>query len=53
MDSKRIRRLLMLLLLVGGPMVGWAIRGSRGVLFGLAVSLLAVIWFFIEEKRLL
>jgi hypothetical protein len=43
----------MLLLLLGGPIAGWLMRGSRGVLFGLVISLFAVIWYVIEEKRIL
>jgi len=43
----------MLLLFLAGPIVGWLLQGDRGLLFGLIVSALAVIWFVIEEKHIL
>lgn len=53
MKTKIERRLIMLALLLGGPIGGWLIKGDRGLLFGLAVSLFAVVWFVIEERKLL
>jgi hypothetical protein len=53
MKTKAQRRMVMLLLLVGGPIVGVLVRGDRGLLFGLLVSLLAVVWFLIEERKLM
>ncbi|MGE5191484.1 MAG: hypothetical protein ACM3U2_03210 [Deltaproteobacteria bacterium] len=52
MTSKGIRRTVMLLLFVGGPLVGYLINDHRGAMFGLAVSVLAVIWYFLEERRI-
>lgn len=53
MLPKRQRRMIMLGLLVGGPVGGWLINGDRGLLFGLVLSLFAVVWFAIEERHLL
>jgi len=47
------RRWLMLLLFLAGPTLGWLLLDDRGLLFGLIVSALAVVWFLIEEKHLL
>lgn len=52
MVSKQVRRTFMLLMLVGGPIVGWLINGSRGTMFGLAVSVLAVFWFLLEQRKI-
>lgn len=52
MVSKRVRRTFMLLMLLGGPIAGWLINGDRGVMFGLAVSVLAVGWFLLEQKKI-
>ncbi len=41
----------MLLMFLGGPSVGWLINGHRGLMFGLALSVLAVGWFLLEERR--
>ena len=43
----------MLVLFVAGPILGWIMQDDRGLLFGLIVSSLAVVWFLIEEKHLL
>ena len=53
MTTKRQRRLIMLALLLGGPIAGVIVNGDRGLLFGLIVSLLAIIWFIVEERKLL
>jgi hypothetical protein len=42
----------MLLMFVGGPLVGWQVNGDRGMLFGLAVSALAVFWFLLEQRKI-
>lgn len=52
MFSKNMRRTVMLLMLLGGPIVGWLINGDRGIMFGLAVSALAVIWFLLEQRKI-
>lgn len=52
MVSKRVRRMLMLTLLIGGPIVGWLLNGDRGILFGMATSVLAVTWFLLEQRRI-
>jgi hypothetical protein len=52
MVSKRVRRTVMLLMLVGGPIAGWLINGDRGILFGLVVSALAVVWFLLEQRKI-
>ncbi len=52
MTSKGVRRTLMVLLFIGGPLIGYLMLESRGLLFGLAVSVLAVIWYFLEERRI-
>ena len=52
MSSKRVRRTVMLVLFLGGPITGWLLREDRGFLFGLVVSLLAVVWFLLEEKKI-
>ncbi|MFN0050973.1 MAG: hypothetical protein ACKV0T_02205 [Planctomycetales bacterium] len=53
MTRKSRNRLIMTLLFLGGPLVGYLVRGDRGVLFGLVVSVLALIWFVMEETKLL
>jgi hypothetical protein len=53
MTTKRGKRFAMLLMLVGGPVGGWLINGDRGLLFGLGVGGLAIVWFLIEERKLL
>jgi hypothetical protein len=52
MISKRVRRVIMLLMFAGGPLVGYLMRGDRGAMFGLAVSVLAVTWYLLEERRI-
>ncbi|MBI3864234.1 MAG: hypothetical protein HY290_20310 [Planctomycetia bacterium] len=52
MLSKRARRSVMLLMLAGGPLAGWLINGDRGIVFGLAVSALAVVWFLLEQRKI-
>lgn len=52
MTRKNIRRTFMLAMFVGGPIAGWFINGHRGLMFGAAVSALAVGWFLLEERRL-
>ncbi len=51
MSPKNVRRTFMLLMFLGGPSVGWLINGPRGLMFGLALSVLAVGWFLLEERR--
>jgi hypothetical protein len=53
MTTRTQRRVTMLILFIGGPLVGYLLRGDRGLLFGLIVSLLAVVWYLIEERKLL
>lgn len=53
MNSRTQRRLIMLALLLGGPILGWLLNGDRGLLLGLVVSLFAIVWYVIEERRLL
>lgn len=52
MTPKTVRRTFMLTMFLGGPLVGWLLRGDRGLMFGLAVSVLAVIWFLGEERKI-
>ena len=52
MVSKRVRRVLMLLMFIGGPLAGYLMREDRGAMFGLVVSVFAVIWYFLEERRI-
>ena len=52
MASKRMRRAVMILMFLGGPIGGWLLRGDRGAMFGLAVSVLAIIWFLLEQRRI-
>lgn len=52
MVSKSVRRTFMLALLVGGPLVGWLFNGDRGMLFGMATSVIAVMWFLLEQRRI-
>lgn len=47
------RRLITAMLLVGGPAIGWLLNADRGFLFGSLVSVLAIIWCAIEERKLL
>ena len=42
----------MLAMLVGGPIGGWLVNGDRGIMFGLAVSALAVCWFLLEQRKI-
>ena len=37
---------------VGGPIAGWLINGDRGIVFGLAVSALAIVWFLLEQRKI-
>ena len=52
MVSKGIRRTFMLALLVGGPIGGWLLNGDRGIVFGMVTSVLALIWFLLEQRRI-
>jgi hypothetical protein len=52
MVSRKFRRLVMLAMLVGGPIGGWLVNGDRGIMFGLAVSALAVCWFLLEQRKI-
>ncbi|MFN6106343.1 MAG: hypothetical protein ACK5EA_18080 [Planctomycetaceae bacterium] len=52
MNSKRNRRLLMALLFVGGPLVGFLLNGDRGLLLGLGTSVLAILWYLLDERHL-
>lgn len=51
--SHKSRRWVTLGLLLGGPIGGWLLKGDRGLLLGLVVSLLAIIWLFVEERKIL
>lgn len=53
MHTRSQRRWIMLALFLGGPLIGYALRGDRGVLFGLVASVLAVVWFLVEERKIL
>lgn len=53
MPLRHRRRWLKLLLFLAGPIVGWLVLDDRGLLFGLIVSALAVVWFVVEEKHIL
>lgn len=53
MKTHAQRRWIILALFLGGPIAGWLLLADRGLLFGLTVSLLAVAWFLIEERKLL
>jgi hypothetical protein len=53
MTTKTQRRWTQLAILLAGPIMGKLMNGDRGLLFGLVVSLLAVIWFVIEERKVL
>jgi hypothetical protein len=52
MNSKRNRRLMMALLFVGGPLVGYLLNGDRGLLLGLGTSVLAILWYLLDERHL-
>lgn len=52
MLSKRVQRTIMILMFVGGPIIGWLVNGDRGTMFGLAVSVLAIIWFLLEQTKI-
>lgn len=52
MNSKRNRRLLMTLLFLGGPLVGFLLNGDRGLLLGLGTSALAIVWYLLDERHL-
>jgi hypothetical protein len=52
MVTKQVRRIFMVVMLVGGPLVGWLVNGDRGLMFGLAVSVLAIVWFLLEQRKI-
>jgi hypothetical protein len=52
MVSRKVRRIFIWSILVGGPIGGWLINGDRGILFGLAVSVLAIVWLFLEQRKI-
>ena len=52
MNSKRNRRLMMALLFVGGPLVGYLLNGDRGLLLGLGTCVLAIVWYLLDERHL-
>lgn len=52
MVSKSVRRTFMLVLLLGGPVAGWLLNGDRGIVFGMATSVIAVTWFLLEQRRI-
>jgi hypothetical protein len=52
MNSKRNRRLMMALLFVAGPLVGYLLNGDRGLLLGLGTSALAILWYLLDERHL-
>jgi hypothetical protein len=52
MLSKPVKRTIMLAMFVGGPILGWFINGDRGTMFGLVVSVLAIGWFLLEERKI-
>lgn len=51
MTPKHVRRTFMLVMFLGGPSAGWLMNGHRGLMFGLVLSVLAVGWFLLEERR--
>jgi len=53
MTTKTRRRLIMLVFVLGGPAVGWALNGDRGLLLGAAVSLFAIVWFIVPGRKAL
>ncbi len=52
MVSRITRRLMMASLFIGGPMVGYAFNGDRGILLGAATSVIALVWFLLDERRM-
>jgi hypothetical protein len=52
MVTRKTRRILLWVVLLGGPICGWLMNGDRGVLFGLAVSVLAIVWLFLEQRKI-
>jgi hypothetical protein len=52
MLTKTVKRTIMLAMFVGGPTIGWFINGDRGAMFGLVVSVLAIGWFLLEERKI-
>jgi hypothetical protein len=52
MVSKNVRLTFMAVMFVGGPIAGWLINGDRGMVFGLAVSALAIVWFLLEQRKI-
>lgn len=53
MNARTQRRLVILALFLGGPLIGYLLRGDRGLLFGLVASALAAVWFVVEQRRIL
>jgi hypothetical protein len=52
MLSKPVKRTIMFLMFAGGPIIGWLLNGDRGTMFGLAVSVLAIGWFLLEQRKI-
>jgi hypothetical protein len=52
MVSRPVQRMIMLLMFAGGPIIGWLVNGDRGIMFGFAVSVLAIVWFLLERRRI-
>jgi len=52
MLTRNARRIFPFVLFLGGPILGWFINGDRGLMFGFAVSVLAVIWYILEHRRI-
>jgi hypothetical protein len=53
MTRTRWRRLITVVFLFGGPIVGWLLNADRGLLFGSFVSVIAILWCAVEERKLL
>jgi len=43
---------MMALLFVGGPLVGYLLNADRGLMLGLGTSLLAVVWYLLDERHI-
>lgn len=52
MTFTSMRRLSMLLIFVGAPIAGWLVNADRGLMFGAAVSVLALFWFVLEHRKI-
>jgi hypothetical protein len=52
MVSKGVRSTFIIAILIGGPLVGWILNDDRGIIFGMAASVLALFWFRIEHRTI-